>query len=267
MTIGSARQIAECDRREIDILLAEVFSRDTSWIFAHPEVVLSKDEEDRLLHMMKRRRSGEPMAYILGRKDFYGRKFFVDERVLIPRPSTETLIESTVAFIRQARDCVVDGDEGIVVWSKVLRMLPFGTIVDVGTGSGCIAVTLAMELKEMQIIAIDSSESALAVARENAERLCPGRVTFLQGDTLLAMQEMEERFLVVSNPPYIPSAFTLSGDTLYEPISALKSGPEGTDIMHAIMVQAQKHPACVGWILECREEQVATLSKLRRMKP
>lgn len=142
-------------------------------------------DEQRVVRYAKRLSEGEPMQYILGQTDFYGRVFTVDHRVLIPRPETEELVDRIRRTERSAR-----------------------RLLDVGTGSGCIAISLALELPEAQVSAIDISPDALAVARHNAEQL-GARVDFRQADALLGLEKAfdgEQFDLIVSNPPYVPDS-------------------------------------------------------------
>lgn len=160
---------------------------------------------------MRRRAAGEPLQYIRGRCDFYGREFLVDDRVLIPRPETELLVEQAVARApRGAR------------------------VVDIGTGSGCIAVTLALERPDLRVLAVDISVAALAVARRNRDRL-GARVAFAASDLLDALRDID---LIVSNPPYIPAADIAMLQTEvkdHEPRAALTPGPRGTEVIDCLL--------------------------------
>ena len=160
---------------------------------------------------MRRRAAGEPLQYIRGRCDFYGREFVVDDRVLIPRPETELLVEQAVARApRGAR------------------------VVDVGTGSGCIAISLALERPDLRVLAVDMSVAALAVAKRNRD--CLGAcVAFAASDLLDALRDVD---LIVSNPPYIPSAdiATLQTEVKdHEPRTALTPGPRGTEVIDRLL--------------------------------
>jgi release factor glutamine methyltransferase len=160
---------------------------------------------------VRRRAAGEPLQYIRGRCDFYGREFLVDDRVLIPRPETELLVEQAVARApRGAR------------------------VVDIGTGSGCIAVTLALERPDLRVLAVDISVAALAVARRNRDRL-GARVAFAASDLLDALRDID---LIVSNPPYIPAADIAMLQTEvkdHEPRAALTPGPRGTEVIDCLL--------------------------------
>ena len=179
-----------------------------AWLFAHGDA-----EVDAAIieTQLQRRVTGEPLQYIRGRCDFYGREFFVDARVLIPRPETELVVEQAVARApRGAR------------------------VVDVGTGSGCIAVSLALERPDLHVIGVDVSVAALAVAKRNRDQL-GARVELIASDLLEAISKVE---LIVSNPPYIPASDveTLQTEVKdHEPRGALTPGPRGTEIIERLL--------------------------------
>jgi release factor glutamine methyltransferase len=179
-----------------------------AWLFAHGEAEV---DEHLIDDALRRRAAGEPLQYIRGRCDFYGREFFVDDRVLIPRPETELLVE------------------------QAIKRAPHGArVVDIGTGSGCIAVTLALERPDLRVFATDTSIPALAVAKHNCKAL-GARVTFVACDLWDAMGPMD---LIVSNPPYIPEAdiATLQTEVRdHEPRPALTPGPRGTEIIERLL--------------------------------
>jgi len=196
------------DPRDVDLLLADALGCSVTWLFAHGDADVDEHVID---DQVRRRAAGEPLQYIRGRSDFYGREFLVDDRVLIPRPETELLVEQAVARApRGAR------------------------VVDVGTGSGCIAVTLALERPDLRVVAADISVAALAVARRNRDRL-GARVALVACDLLEAVKDID---LTVSNPPYIPAAdiATLQTEVRdHEPRSALTPGPRGTEIIDRLL--------------------------------
>lgn len=154
------------------------------FVLTHPEVALTSGQEAAFTRFMSDRRTGKPIAYIVGVKEFYGREFMVDARVLVPRPATELLIDAVKKY------CV---EHGIVT----------PRIVDIGTGSGCIAVTLALELPGARVTATDISEDALVVARQNATTLNAQNIAFARGDVFEALDIHEPFDIIVSNPPYV----------------------------------------------------------------
>lgn len=201
--------------RDVDLLLADITGKPVTWLFAHGD---DDVDETRLEPLLVRRFAGEPLQYIRGKTEFYGREFLVDSRVLIPRPETEGLVEATIA------------------------RAPHGaTIIDVGTGSGCIAVTIALERDDLRVIGVDKSIAALAVARTNRDRL-HANVHLVASDVLTAMKRVE---FIVSNPPYIaaPIVDTLAVEVRdHEPRMALTPGPRGTEVIEQILDQAQRAP-------------------------
>jgi release factor glutamine methyltransferase len=192
--------------------------------------------------LVTRRERREPMAYILGRREFWGLDFEVTPDVLVPRPETETLVEEALARAR--------GGE---------RM----RLADVGTGSGCLAITLACRLPRARAVATDVSAAALQVARRNATRHgVLDRVRFVQADLLSGLHGPFE--LIVSNPPYIPTAALrdLQPEVRnYEPAGALAGGPDGLDVVRALLEQAATRLSAGGWlILEFGWGQAARLA-------
>lgn len=246
-----------------ELLLSHILQKPRSWIVGHTEYVLSPEEEVQWIDTAERRKRGEPVAYITGEKEFYGRMFTVDPSTLIPRPATEVLIDASLKVLRGEEIAqVIDADTEIVIASDIwgdpssVRM-----IADIGTGSGCIGITLACELPSFTVIATDISMDALHIAQKNAERHnVLDRISFVEGDALDPVMHITEPFLLVSNPPYIPESTTLMKDVqAFEPHTALFAGKEGTDVLEKIKTQAKAHPFCQGIIVECRKEQSVLL--------
>lgn len=207
-------------RMEARILLSHATGMSASAIATHPEKRLQASEENFFRALVARRTAGEPIAYIVGTREFYGRDFSVTADVLIPRPETELLVELGLARL-------ID-----VVTPRIL---------DLGCGSACISISLALERPEASVTAVDCSAAALAVARSNAAVL-RAKLRCIESDWCAALGN--ERFhLIVSNPPYIPAAdpHLFQGDLRFEPRSALASGASGLDAIHSIIAQASKH--------------------------
>ncbi len=214
-----------------ELLLLHVLGRDRAWLYAHPEDVLSGLDAHRFLSLILRRACGEPTQYITGKQEFWGLEFEVTPDVLIPRPETEHVIEVAldrlaVREIRAGRKPTLTGDDL--------------NIIDVGTGSGCIAIALAKELPGTRIVATDISEAALAVARRNAaSNGFADRITFLKANLLGERTAKYE--LVVSNPPYIgrKEKETLMREVReHEPEIALYGGEEGYELYADLIAQA-----------------------------
>lgn len=263
MSIEDALGSSGIDRLDAEILLAEVLRQTRTWLITHATDTIDQKQHTQFQELVERRKQHEPIAYIVGRKEFYGRTFTVNQSTLIPRPATEQLVEIACEMLHTGmRDAVISIDTGIVAWSHSLQPKTPSIVVDVGTGSGCIAVSLACEEPRMQIIATDVDTNALRIAKENAQvHGVSKQITFLQGDALEPLASCTEPFLLVSNPPYIPSREELMPDVArYEPAQALFGGTYGTDIIEEIMTQAKNHPFCVGWVLECRDDQIRKLA-------
>jgi len=252
------------DALDRDVILSFVLQKPKTWILAHPEYELTSDEGERWSECLYRRKRGEPVAYITGEKEFYGRSFSVHSSTLIPRPATEVLAESAIKCMKgETVAPVIDADTGIVIASNIWGdVSTVRTVADVGTGSGCIGITLACEVPSIRVIATDISPQALRIARKNADRhSVSDRMIFVQGDACAPLADIAEPFLLVSNPPYIPDATTLMKDVYqFEPHAALFGGSDGTDIIKRMMHDAGKHPFCMGVMMECRSEQAAVIT-------
>jgi len=233
MTLTDAlRSLAQAGipRLEAQNLLLMALGRDPhdrAWLLAHDTDALDESANARLQTLLQRHRDGEPMGYLRGEQEFFGLPLRVDTRVLVPRPDTETLVQ----------------------WAlDVLATLPSpAAAIDLGTGSGAIALALASQRPGLAMTATDASEAALAVARQNAERLAlPLRLA--AGRWFEAVPE--QRFhLAVSNPPYIAEGDPHLPALRHEPISALTAGPDGLDDIRTLVAQAPHHLHPGGWLL------------------
>jgi release factor glutamine methyltransferase len=203
------------------------------------------------------------VAYITRERWFFGRPFVVDPRVLVPRPATEALVDLALRTLDAPHPLTerVDGD--VVVLSRLRSFSPVRDVVDLGTGSGCVAITLAAERADLSVLAVDVSVAALDVAAVNVERLgVAHRVRLQASDGLRSVAPLLLRpFLFVSNPPYIPDDHALARDVhAFEPPLALRGGPgHGAALLLRLVAEAWAHPRCVGVVLECRADQVPFL--------
>ncbi len=179
--------------------------------------------------------------------------FHVDRRVHIPRPSTENLVTMTLDFLRNPRDEVRELETGVIGVARILRPShKVKTVVDVCTGSGCIAVTIALERPDLDVLALDISEDALQVVVQNARRLAGDHVRCIASDLLAGLPSDIGEFVIVSNPPYLSKAMiTLQPDIQWEPHIALDGGKDGSEIPCKLFEQARNHPRCVGLVMEC----------------
>jgi release factor glutamine methyltransferase len=208
-------------RLDAELLAAHVLSLPRVQLYVQFERVLSPEELGALRELIKRRQTGESIAYLTGRKEFWKFEFAVDARVLVPRPDTETLVEEAVAWLAPA----VEG------------AAPH--IADVGTGSGALAITLAKLRADAAVFASDVSAGALEVARANAERL-GATVTFVEGDLAAPLAAHAPFALIVANLPYIPTGDlpSLPADVRSEPALALDGGADGLDLVRRLVADA-----------------------------
>ncbi len=226
-TIGQARG-AGLDSLDAQLLLLHALgmpSERRAWLAAHTEDQVEAGAGELFLALLARRLAGEPLAYIVGKKEFFGLGLGVDERVLIPRPDTETLVE----------------------WAlELVAKVPGARVLDLGTGSGAIALALKQQRPDLQIAALDASAAALELARQNATRLGLD-LSFLHGHWL---RTLSGRFdLIVSNPPYVGTADPHLAELTWEPRQALAAGADGLDDLREIIATAPPHlhPGC--WLL------------------
>jgi len=236
---------AGLDRLDAQMLLLHALGRsphDRAWLIAHDNDPLPPPAAARWTELLQRRQQGEPVAYLLGEKEFGGLMLAVDARVLVPRPDTEVLVE-------WALDALPPGSAN------------FPRLLDLGTGSGAIALTIADRRPNVHVTATDASVDALAVAQANAQRLSLP-VRFAHGAWLAAVPD--ERFdVIASNPPYIADGDHHLAALTHEPISALTAGPDGLDDIRQIVAQAPDalHPG--GWLLlEHGHDQAAAVRTL-----
>lgn len=216
-------------RIEVQCLLQAVLSVNRAYLLTHSERVLSDHEYARYAALLERRLSGEPIAYLLGEREFFGLNFKVTPATLIPRPDTELLVELALQHIPQRGQF---------------------RVLDMGTGSGAVALSIAHARPDAEVVAVDASETALSVARENAQRLNISNVCLLHSDWFAALTG--ERFdLIVSNPPYIEAddVHLGQGDVRFEPLSALASGADGLDDIRRISAAARSHLHPGGWLM------------------
>ena len=232
---------------EAGVLVRRVLGLDSAALLARPETPLSPAQAAALQGLLARRMRREPLAYVLGSREFYGLDFRVTSAVMVPRPETETLVEEGLAWARA-------------------RSAPI-TVADVGTGSGCLAVSLAVRLPDARFVATDVSPAALAVAGENVRRHgVAGRVRLLHGHLLEPLPGPVD--LIVANLPYIPSGRIVSLQPEvrdHEPREALDGGPDGTDLLRPLLRQAGAYlrPGAT-LMLEIDDEQGATMAQAAR---
>jgi release factor glutamine methyltransferase len=245
--------------REASILLAHVLGKSREWVIAHPEAELTPEQHERFTALAEQATNGVPLPYLLGHWEFFGLDFIVTPDVLIPRPETELLVERALQNPNlenpKAQKPKTRGERS--------RTSPF---LDVGTGSGIIAVTLAVKLPNVEIVAADISPAALAVAKANAEKHnVANRITFVESDLLSSFIIRHSSFAIVAaNLPYVPSADLDSLPVAkHEPRLALDGGPDGLDYIRRLLADAPRAVAPGGRILlEIEYRQGATVAAL-----
>lgn len=228
--LGAALNLATASARiEVQCLLQTVLRVNRAYLLGHPEQSLDTAQHERYRALLERRLRGEPVAYLLGEREFYGLTFNVTPATLIPRPETELLVE------------------------LALRRMPGPgryRVLDLGTGSGAIALSIAHARPDADVTATDASAAALKIAQSNAQRLNIVNVNLLLSDWFSALGN--ERFdIIVTNPPYIAAndAHLAQGDVRFEPRAALVSGADGLDDIRRICKQAKVHLRPNGWLI------------------
>jgi release factor glutamine methyltransferase len=230
---------------EAQLLLKNLLNVNRAWLISHQNDVLEANINEAYRVLINRRLNGEPIAYILGAREFYGLNLKVTPATLIPRPDTETLVDVALAKIPLQKNL---------------------SICDLGTGSGAIALAIAKHRPQAFVLALDASQATLDIAIDNAKNLAIANAKFILSDWFNALKN--EKFdLIVSNPPYIETndAHLKQGDLRFEPIAALASGQDGLDDIRRIINQAPQHLNPHGWLLlehgYNQAEKVAALLK------
>ncbi|VAW82067.1 Peptide chain release factor N(5)-glutamine methyltransferase [hydrothermal vent metagenome] len=219
---------AEQARFEAELLLAFALDKPRVYLHSWPEATPDKETQSLYQQLIHKRLSGTPIAYLTGQREFWSLALQVNPHTLIPRPETETLVEKVLQQIRHIQS---------------------PQVIDLGTGSGAIALAIASERPDAQVTASDSSHAALKVARHNAQHLKLNNITFMQTNWCQNLP-LNHYHLIVTNPPYIASDdhHLNEGDVRFEPVSALSSGIEGLDDIRVICQNAGKHLLTGGWL-------------------
>lgn len=222
-------QLVERPQQTLLVLLSHVLEQPQTWILAHTEAALSATQQAKLTALIARLKQGEPLPYLTGRQEFFGLSFEVSPAVLIPRPETELLVETALRWLRSH--------------------LAANSAVDVGTGSGCIAVSLAVNAPTLHIVATDISAEALAIAQRNSQiHHVEDHITFQKADLIPA--ELGQFDLVCANLPYVPTSKIAKVNSLpYEPALALDGGPDGLALIKRCLACAPAHIRAPGILL------------------
>jgi release factor glutamine methyltransferase len=230
-------------RIEIQCLLQHVLNVPRAWLLAHSEHYPNETEQTHYHELLQRRLRGEPVAYLLGEREFFGLMFKVTPATLIPRPETELLVELALSRIPQQGLC---------------------RVLDLGTGNGAIALAVARARPDVEVLGCDASTTALAVAHTNAQQLSVANAAFIYSDWFEAFTAQKFN-IIVSNPPYIVAGdpHLTQGDVRFEPISALVSGSDGLHDIRHIAAHAPDYLESSGWLLlEHGYDQAAQVREL-----
>lgn len=228
-TVAEILRAARIDPLDARVLLQAALGVSHAYLAAHPDHVVAGERLARYLALAARRAAGEPVAYLTGEREFFSLEFKVTPAVLIPRPETELLVELALERIPQDASC---------------------RVLDLGTGSGCVAISIAKHRPHARVTATDRSRHALEIAAENARALGAHNIDFAQSDWFAAIGG--ERFeVIVSNPPYIAEddPHLRQGDLPFEPRQALTAGPDGLNCIREIVAQANHHLVSGGWLM------------------
>ncbi len=285
---------SQLPRAEARRLLASLSGQPLTWFMAHGDDPATPDIATHFQALAERRRAGEPLAYLLGQQEFYGRPFAVSPAVLIPRADTETLVETALEQLlllrRQQRPIDTTGAEApalvlppaqthtcqgrssadaqaLLSKTSSCQTPPPLSLLELGTGSGIIAITLALETPDTEVHAVERSPEALAVAQQNAKTLGANRIHWHPGSWWQALASPRRFDLIVSNPPYIAANdhHLQQGDLRFEPRQALAAGPDGLDDLRIIIGGAPAHLNPGGWLLlEHGYDQEAPVQTLLR---
>lgn len=250
LTFGSERlRSSDSARLDAQLLLVALLHRNAAWLFAHCDEPLEEAVRERFLQALERRARGEPVAYILGEAGFYGRRFAVTPAVLVPRPESELLVTCALAELRTLAT-------------------PAPHLCDVGTGSGILATTLAAELPQARLTAIDVSEAALAVAAGNSRaHRVDDRIAFVLGDLFEPLPRGTRFDGIVANLPYVRADELAAAPdpTSFEPRLALDGGPDGLAVYRRLLARAADVLVPHGWLLmEAGPGTVPALAALAR---
>lgn len=225
------------------LLVEDELEKSREWVLSHNETELTLEQSDKLNKNVQQRAEHQPLAYIVSSKEFYGRNFFVTPDVLIPRPESEYIIDLLKKILNQVQDDT--------------------SILDVGTGSGCLAITAKLELPSVNVIATDISDSALRVAGQNAKNL-KADVAFIKSDLLSSIPDLQSS-IFLANLPYVPDGLITSEEITKEPALALYSGKDGlnhyTNFWSQVSNLEHKPKHIITESLENQHEQMKVLAK------
>ena len=230
-------------RLDSELILAHILRRSREWLLAHDATALTQSQQRQARQSLLQRTQRQPIAYLTGRRDFYGHSFLVNEQVLVPRPESEVIL---------------------AILGKLAQDHHLRTVLDVGTGSGCLAISVKLTHPDLAVSACDISESALLVARRNAARLLPSgqQIKFYQSDLLSGLPADSRFDLIVANLPYLsPGENGLSPELAYEPAIALYADDDGLSLIKQLITTAPAHLTPGGYLLlEMNTDQIEAVA-------
>lgn len=230
-------------RLDSELILAHILRRSREWLLAHDATALTQPQQQQARQLLLQRTQRQPIAYLTGRRDFYGHSFLVNEQVLVPRPESEVIL---------------------AMLDELMQDNHLGTVLDVGTGSGCLAISIKLAHPDLAVSACDISESALLVAKRNATQLLPSgrQVKFYRSDLLSNLPAGSQFNLIVANLPYLsPGQDGLSPELAYEPAIALYADDDGLSLIKQLITTAPDHLTPRGYLLlEMNTDQIETVA-------
>ncbi|PID98807.1 protein-(glutamine-N5) methyltransferase, release factor-specific [Candidatus Saccharibacteria bacterium] len=236
----------ETARLDALVLLSDELDQDKSWILAHPEYDIQGSVVEKLNKKVAQRTQHTPLAYIRGKVEFYGREFTVNEHVLVPRPESEAMITLLKQLPAPKNQCL---------------------LIDVGTGSGCLAITAKLELPKAEVVALDIDVDCLKLAKQNAAAL-QATIAFFESNLLSALQApntKQQTSVILANLPYVPENYSINAAAKHEPRLALYGGTDGLDLYRKLFTQVQALAAPPAWIItEALRHQHSSLAGIAR---